>query len=657
MKREKNAERRVVRTVLAALLCVTMCGIMCSAMPTGTAFAAGESSGNGEAVSMDFAGAEFSVSPKIAVYTGSIITPKVSISMNGKVLSEGSDYTIVIPEMKNAGLYFIGIGAKGSYTGNSMIQYVVNPVDLKQATIGIQRDITSADLTEDQMSVKPDVLKRIITVTQSGTDITNRCEISAAVTSVSGVSAVEVKAAISNGDGVNIINSSVTKIFPLKISLTDCQIGELDTQIYSGEAITPDVVIYDPLTKETLVKNVDYTLTYKNNKDVGYALVTATGMGRYSGTTGSYFKIDPKDLHNCTSFFTNGRASSAFTGKNIEPLVTVRDGVKSVLVANKDYYIAYLTSDNKVVQSIRDVGEYRVMISGVNNYTGQVMLDFQVSGVDIKNYDVKLRYSSVKADGSAKVPEITSVKLGVTSALTAADYDVTYLDEDGNEVTELVKPGTYTVVVSGKNGYAGQTYAKFKIAGEQQTIKLSKTTYKVYSKSKDFTLKPSADGDGDGFVFESSDPSVASVSEYGKVSIHKLGRAKITIKTTGNSVYEQATKSVVIKVYPYKSVMTRTPWTDGAKKSFKVRWNTQDDVTYYQVRYSTTKSFKSGTYKTKKVNASSKNYSTQSTTIKSLKSGTRYYVRVRAVKVVENDDGDKLYYYGNWSDTKSVKTK
>ena len=75
--------------------------------------------------------------------------------------------------------------------------------------------------------------------------------------------------------------------------------------------------------------------------------------------------------------------------------------------------------------------------------------------------------------------------------------------------------------------------------------------------------------------------------------------------------------------------MTRKPWTAG-KGKIKVRWNKQDNVTRYEVRYSKNKSFKKGTYKTKKVNAAVNAYTTQSTTLSGLNSGYTYYVKVPA---------------------------
>ena len=281
---------------------------------------------------------------------------------------------------------------------------------------------------------------------------------------------------------------------------------------------------------------------------------------------------------------------------------------------------------------------------------------FTITGTDIGNYTVTLKESSVTADGRTKTPVITSVSYGYYSKLSSSDYTVSYQDSTGKEVKsyQMIAPGTYTVVVTGKNGYTGSCYATFTIVGLSQSITGVDGSYKVYPTSETFRLYPKATEGR--FTYTSSDPSVASVDAFGNVTPYKAGRAKITISTTGNVRYNPVTTSTVIKVYPNKAAMTRKPWTAG-KGKIKARWNKQDNVTRYEVRYSKNKSFKKGTYKTKKVNAAVNAYTTQSTTLSGLNSGYTYYVKVRAVKEVYNDYGKKLTYYGKWSGWKSVRVK
>lgn len=603
---------------------------------------------------IDLAGAVVTVSSQNLVYTGSPIIPKVTVQLNGTTLKEGVDYVLSTSEIKDAGVHFIGVGGMGIYKGTVIREISVVPVDLSQASLSVSRSLTTADLSADKNEVRPEVLQSIVRVTQFGVDVTKWCKFTSAISG----SNVTITALINDGDGSNLIDSSVSKPLAVKTDMKDCVIEVLDYKhIYSGEALKPAVKVYNLLDYTILKENLDYLIEYKSNINSGYATIIAKGVGNYAGVTETFFFIEPKNLQNCAGFITGGRSSSAYTGKEIQPLVTVRDGAKKVLVKEKDYKITYADHNLNDVKGLKEAGEYTVTVTGTGNYTGKIELPYEIIGTDVDGYEINLRYDKVKADGTVKVPEILSVKLGETSMLTTSEYDVSYLDPAGNPVTEMIKPGVYTVVATAKNGFSGTITKSFEIVGAEQEILLPKTTYKAYKKTANFKLTPEATGDATGFTFVSSNPKVASVSADGVVDVKKLGRAVITIKTTGETICQPAVQTVEVKVYPYKAVMTKKPWTDGAKKSFKVRWETQEDVTYYQVRYSRNKSFKSGTYNTKKVNATTKGYKTQSTTIKGLKSGQTYYVKVRAVKVVEDEHGDKIYYYGTWSGWKSVKTK
>ena len=82
-------------------------------------------------------------------------------------------------------------------------------------------------------------------------------------------------------------------------------------------------------------------------------------------------------------------------------------------------------------------------------------------------------------------------------------------------------------------------------------------------------------------------------------------------------------------------------------KAFTVKWKKQTDVSGYQIQYSTNKKFKKGT----KIKTVKKPNATK-LTVKKLKAGKKYYVRVRTYKTVSGTN-----YYSAWSKSKSVKTK
>lgn len=407
------------------------------------------------------------------------------------------------------------------------------------------------------------------------------------------------------------------------------------------------------------VKDSDFTVGVPSASGTTKATVTVrsdgTGNLSYGYKTLTY-TLGNRYIYNCTITFDNNRSSSAYTGTAIKPSVVVKDTSlnNATLTKGVDYTVTYKNAAGKPVDSLRDAGTYSVIVEGKGAYSGSQTLTYTITGTDIGNYTVTLKESKVSADGRSKTPVITSVTYGYASKLNTTDYTVSYQDSTGKEVKayQMSAPGTYRVVVTGKNGYTGSCYANFTIEGLAQSITGVESSYKIYPTSEAFKLQAKAT---EGVItYTSSDPSVASVDAYGYVTPHKAGRAKITISTTGNVKYNPANDATVIKVYPNKAKMTRKPWKTGNGK-IKVRWNKQDNVTRYEVRYARNKSFKSGSYKTKKVNAAVNAYTTQSTTISGLSSGYTYYVKVRAVKEVYNDYGKKLTYYGNWSGWKSVR--
>lgn len=350
-----------------------------------------------------------------------------------------------------------------------------------------------------------------------------------------------------------------------------------------------------------------------------------------------------------------------YVGERIYLDLSVYDSDSRRYLDSYEYSVTYKNSSNRTVSYMYDADTYTVIIESTNSYENRydrnfkVEKTFKITGNDISGYTVTLDKDSVNATGYAiTLPKVTSVAKGSTK-LSTSEYTVSYKDSEDKTVTRITAPGTYKVVVTGAGKYSGTTYATFRVIGLAQSITGVKSSYKMYPNSNTLQLTPSATEGS--FTYTSSDSSIASVSSTGVVTAYKAGRAKITIKTTGNTKYDPATISTVIKVYPKKAVMTRKPWTTAKKGQIKVRWNKQDNVTRYEVRYSRAKNFAKGTYITKKVNAAQNDYTTQSTTISKLKSGCKYYVKVRAVKEVYNDNGKMITYYGTWSNWRSVVVK
>lgn len=92
--------------------------------------------------------------------------------------------------------------------------------------------------------------------------------------------------------GKGLYTGTITKSFKIvrKTALKKAQLRlAKKTYKYTTKAIKPAVKV--KLGKKTLKKNVDYTITYKNNKKKGKAIIIIKGKNLYQGTKKMTFMI------------------------------------------------------------------------------------------------------------------------------------------------------------------------------------------------------------------------------------------------------------------------------------------------------------------------------------------------------------------------------
>ena len=123
------------------------------------------------------------------------------------------------------------------------------------------------------------------------------------------------------------------------------------TYVYDGTAKTPDVIVKDG--DVTLVKDVDYTVTYTNNTNAGEATVTVTMKNTYNSETKAYYTGN-KDLN-----FTITRKPIAF------PAAVTKEYTGS----EQTLFEAHTTGEytNTVLKGT-NVGEYKVALTPTANY-------------------------------------------------------------------------------------------------------------------------------------------------------------------------------------------------------------------------------------------------------------------------------------------------
>lgn len=277
----------------------------------------------------------------------------------------------------------------------------------------------------------------------------------------------------------------------------------------------------------------------------------------------------------------------------VEPIVVVRDSNGTVFKEGTDYTVQY--QDNYLPDGDQACGVY-VYVTPIGSYVGNPVLT------------------------------------GLLSLCRGEQPDDT--DDDQNTDDDPKSNDTKDTSNS-KKPQNPTTANKLK---KQKITKVSSAYKKSVGQS--FTLKPKAKGK---ITYKTGNKKVATVNSKGKVTVKGTGKATITVTAKATSTYSKSVKKITVYGVPKKPEMKKLT---AGKKKFTVQWKKDKKADGYQVQYSTDKKFKKNV---KSVNVSKKN---TKATVKKLKKGKTYRVRVRSYKKI---NGKK--YYSGWGKVKSVKVR
>ncbi len=152
--------------------------------------------------------------------------------------------------------------------------------------------------------------------------------------------------------------------FVVQKNIGDCTFSKINTRTYSGKKIKPKLTITDNGT--TLVKNEDYTISHKDNLNVGKATITVTGKGDYLGVKKITFKINPLDVSKCV---ISKIPNQYWKNKRIKPAVAVTVGTKA-MVQGTDFTVKF--KNNK------KIGTATATITGLGNLKGSYQTTFKI---------------------------------------------------------------------------------------------------------------------------------------------------------------------------------------------------------------------------------------------------------------------------------------
>ncbi len=353
---------------------------------------------------------------------------------------------------------------------------------------------------------------------------------------------------------------------------------------YTGGVITQNPVVV--LFGDSLIKDKDYSVSYKNNVKVGTATVTITGIGSYNGELSMNFDIKTVDISNAT---VSGIEDKTFTGAEItQDFLVNLNG--SIFVKDRDYTILYMNNIN--------VGTASIIITGKDNCTGGIIKTFIINNADISNASVTgiedKSYTSVAVTQNPTV-SYNGKTLGINK-----DYVVSYKDN--------ISSGTATLIITGRGSFKGEIRKTFKIntidINSAQINGIKDMPYVVDGVELllDITLNENK-------LVQGTDYNVSYENNY------KLGTAKVTITGIGSCT---GTFSATFNIVQAPNTLTVKPAKTTSLKYSKLKKkkqlvslakvislsNTQGRVTYKLVSAKKAKSKKSFK-KYFKVNASS----------------------------------------------------
>ncbi|GAB6393950.1 MAG: hypothetical protein MdMp024_0262 [Bacteroidales bacterium] len=462
-------------------------------------------------------------------YTGSALTPAVTVTDGSRTLTLNKDYTVAcpVPAATNAGTYEVGITGMGNYTGSASKPFTITPKALSSGGIAALSAQTYTGVT----------IEPAVTVTDGDKELEQDKDYTVAYTNN-----VNAGTATATATGAGNYGGTISKDFTINPkALSAGAIQKISAQAWTGDSIKPAVEVKDG--SAPLAPNADYTVAYTNNVKVGTATAAVTGKGNYAGSAVGYFEILPREL---ASEWILEIPAQTYTGDSIEPAVRVRDGSKT-LTPDTDYTIIY----SKNVQA----GVATVRATGWGNYTGNAYRYF-----DILPKEIAVEWlEDVPAQtwtGRAIKPAIV-VRDGDRTLASGTDYTVTY----ANNVN--VGPEAW-VSVTGMGNYTGTKSKKFSINVSQptdtvpadtvptppppaDTVSQAVTGVSFYNDSyiveKGQTLQlvalvVPADAGNRNVSWATSNRAVATVSG-GRVTAVSAGEATITV-TTADGGYRDA---------------------------------------------------------------------------------------------------------------------
>ena len=322
-------------------------------------------------------------------------------------------------------------------------------------------------------------------------------------------------------------------------------ISDVADQTYTGSLIAPNVTV--TCNDVELVKDTDYTVSYSNNKNVGTATISITGIGDYTGTITKNFKIVARGISDTT---IGSIPNQTYTGNSISalPVITYNG---ATLTKGTDYTLTYSNNVN--------VGTATVTIKGQGNFKGTTSKTFSISARAMSDTSVA-NVSSQTYTGNSISP-LPTITYNNKTLKKDTDYTLSYSNN--------TNAGTATITITGKGNFTGTTSKTFSISAramsDTSVVNVGSQTYtgnsilplptitynnKTLKKDTDYTLSYS----------DNINAGTATITITGKGNF--TGMTSTTFIITQKSAEKLNISEIANQIYTGKEIKPNVVITD-----------------------------------------------------------------------------------------------
>ena len=317
-----------------------------------------------------------------------------------------------------------------------------------------------------------------------------------------------------------------------------------------------------------------------------------------------------------------------------------KDGVVTAKKAGKATIVAKAADESgKYASCVVTVTEAKKEVTGVT--LNKSSLNLGVGGSEVLSATV------LPADATNK--QVTWLSSTPSVATVSQSGVVTGVKEGTTQISVITAEGSKTAICSVTVSGQAQTEPGTQTGGivDPATGKTAAATFSGMEIELDYTSTAynGSDKEPGVAIQDASGNDLTEDVDYTLDYYNNLTVGKATVIVSGKGKYAGVIAGVRFTIKP-KTVTVKSVKKASSRKLNVVWASHKTQTTGFQVRYATTKKFKSGTYKT--VTLTSKSATSKALT--KLKAGKTYYVKVRAYKTV---DGKKIY--SSWSKVKSAK--